>query len=302
MTDTTIETRAYWRDPALGARRELELPDGTITIFESGTGHPVVLVHGLVVNANLWRAVVPRLAGENHCVTVDLPFGSHARPMPDTDLTPPGLARLVIQALDALRLGPVTLVGNDTGGVVCQLVAIARPDLVAHLVLTSCDAYENFPPTAFGYLKLLARMPGGVAAIAAGLRIPAVRRLPLAYGWLAKHPLGRAASDSYALPATASRGIRADLRRLLRGLDNRHTLTAARSFAEVKQPVLLAWSQADRFFAPRYAERMAQDFPDARIEWIPDAYTFSPEDQPDLLSTAIANFVRESQVRGRDPR
>ncbi|MEV6771766.1 alpha/beta hydrolase [Nocardia sp. NPDC051030] len=294
MTDLTIEERATWRHSDLGERFELALPEGRIDVFRRGAGEPIVFVHGVLVNANLWRNVVPRLADEFQCTTLDLPLGSHARPLPDADLTLPGLARLVVGALEAMRVGPVTLVGNDSGGAVCQLVAATRPDLIKRLVLTSCDAYENFPPPAFGFLKLLASTPGAVAALAAGLRLRAVQRLPIAYGWLTFRPIDRDASDSYALPPSAVPGIRDDLRRLLRGLDKRHTLTAARSFAGFVRPVLLAWSADDRFFLPRYATRMAEDFPNARIEWIPDARTLSPEDQPALLATAISTFIGEN--------
>ncbi|MFI5775844.1 alpha/beta fold hydrolase [Nocardia sp. NPDC051570] len=296
MTMQTTEARPIWRDSALGARRELALPAGAIDIFERGEGEPVVFVHGLLVNANLWRRVVPRMAHEFHCVTIDLPFGSHRISMPDADLDPPGLARLVIDTIEALGLGPVTLVGNDTGGAICQLVAAARPDLIARLVLTSCDAYENFPPPRFGYLKLVARLPGGVATLGAALRIPAVRRLPLAFGALSKRALAREAIDSYALPAGVARDIRADLRRVLRGLDRRHTIAAAKAFTTFGRPVLLAWSTEDPLFPTRYAHRLAGDFRDARIEWIPGAGTLSPEDQPALVATAIAMFVSRTRT------
>ncbi|WP_123670546.1 alpha/beta fold hydrolase [Actinocorallia herbida] len=292
----TTEARAWWRDPALGARRELTLPTGTVAVSETGSGEPIVFVHGLLVNANLWRLVVPGLADRFRCLTLDLPFGAHAGSVPDADLTPPGLAALVVAALEALDRGPVTLVGNDTGGAVCQLVAVSRPDLVARLVLTSCDAYDNFPPKAFGYLKPVAAVPGGLAALLTALRLPALRRLPIAFGRLSRRTVPRKVSDTYVLPACVGRDVRADLRRVLRGVDRRHTLEAARRFGGFTRPVLIAWSADDVFFPAGHAERLAADFPDATLTWIPGARTFSAEDAPEALAASIAAFVGDNPV------
>src|SRR5579864_7508036 len=144
-TETT-----YWRSPALGTPRELDLPGGRIRCFRSGRGRPVVLVHGLLVNGNLWRGVVERLAPSFDCVTLDLPLGSHELAMgPDADLTPPALAGLVLDAIEALGLEDVTLAGNDTGGALCQIAVTERPERIGRLVLTSCDYAENFPPKEF---------------------------------------------------------------------------------------------------------------------------------------------------------
>lgn len=289
-----------WRDHNLGARRELGPPERRVAVFERGTGdQPIVFVHGLLANANLWRHVVPHLAPTYRCLTLDLPFGAHPLPMPTADLRPSGLAAIVIDAIEELGRGPVTLVGNDTGGLVCQLVAVLRPDLLTRLVLTSCDAYDNLPPTLFGYLKPLARMPAALGLGFAALRIPALRRLPLAYGWLTNRGLPAPVGDSYVLPVARDRNIRADLCRVVRGLDKRVSLAVARRFGEFQRPVLIAWSERDRFFPAAHAERLAGDFPDARLVWIPDSRTFSPEDQPTRLSAAIAEFVGQTATQPR---
>ena len=107
----------------------------------------------------------------------------------DADLSPYGLAKLLADFIAALELEDVTLVGNDTGGAICQITTTRHPERLGRLVLTPCDAYENFLPPAFRYLQALARVPGGIAAVAASMRIPAVRRTPLAFGWLAKRPI-----------------------------------------------------------------------------------------------------------------
>jgi pimeloyl-ACP methyl ester carboxylesterase len=278
----------------LGERKQVALDQGTISYRERGTGEPIVFVHGLLVNGDLWRKVVPELSKDFRCITPDWPLGSHELPMKaDADLAPRGLARLIADFLAALELENVTLVGNDTGGGISQIVVARHPERIGRLVLTNCDAYENFPPRMFRFLILLARVPGGVWALMQPMRVRAMRRTPIAFGLLAKHGIDDQALDSYARPALSSAAIRRDLAKAMKDIDPSHTLEAARAFPGFERPVLLAWSREKAFFPPAHAERLASDFPAGRVEWVEDSYTFVPEDQPTRLAELIGAFVRE---------
>jgi pimeloyl-ACP methyl ester carboxylesterase len=286
--------KAAWRDPALGTPRELDLPGGRVRVFEAGSGAPIVFVHGVLVNANLWRKVVRRLSPDFRCIALELPLGSHALPMPENaDLSPYGLADLIADAIAELGLEDVTLVGNDTGGALCQITVTRRPERIGRLVLTSCDYRDNFPPAMFAYLKLLPPISPLVPVLFAPLRLRALRRAPFAFGWLTKRPIDSQAEDSYALQVLQDRRVRADLNKLIRAIDKRYTNEAADKLGEFDKPALIAWSREDKFFKPAHAERLAEDLPKARLEWIDDAFTFSMEDQPERLSELIAGFVRE---------
>ena len=272
---------------------EVRLPQGTISYRELGGGEPIVLVHGLLTNGELWRDVAPKLASDFRVIVPDWPLGSQKIPLdPGADLSPPGLARLIADFLSALGLGNVTLVGNDTGGAICQLVAVNHPERIGRLVLTPCDAYENFLPPAFRPLQVLARIPGSVYLIAQSLRPRAAHRLPLAYGWIMKRR-DDALTTAWLEPARTSRAIRREVASILKGISPRYTLEAAEHFGEFRKPVLIAWAPEDRFFKLRYAERMAEAFPDARLELIEDSYTFVSLDQPERTAELISAFARE---------
>jgi pimeloyl-ACP methyl ester carboxylesterase len=290
----TMNEKATWRAPALGVARELELPQGRLRYFEAGTGSPIVFLHGLLVNANLWRKVVALLSPDFRCIALDLPLGSHTLPMPEAaDLTPHGLADLVADAIEALTLDEVTLVGNDTGGALCQVVVTRRPERIGRLVLTSCDYRDNFPPAMFRYFKPAAAIPGAMKLLMLPMRLRAPRRLPFAFGWLVMRPIDREAEDSYLLAGMTIPGVERDLKRVIRGLDTHYTNAAADRLGQFDKPALIAWSRDDRFFKPAHAERLAQDLPNARLEWIDNARSLSPEDEPDRLAELIASFVRE---------
>ncbi len=287
---------ADWRSPELGPARMLDLGSGRrLRVHSVGEGPPMVFVHGALVNANLWRKVVPRLAGFQR-VTLDLPLGSHLEPMDkQADMSPPALADLIADAIEALDLRDVTVVGSDTGGALTQILAARRPERLGSLVLTSCDAFDNFPPRFFRIVLAPARIPGFIPIGFGALRVRALRRLPIAYGWLSMEPIDRQAEDSYVLPVLTRREVQRDIRRVLAGLDPKYTLDAALKLTAWDRPALIAWSAEDRFFPPEHGERLAKVIPGARFELIAGARTFSPEDQPERLAKLIGEFARERE-------
>jgi pimeloyl-ACP methyl ester carboxylesterase len=281
------------RSLALGQLHEIDLPSATLRYRERGEGPPVVLVHGLLVNADLWRNVTPALsAGGFRCLAPDWPLGSHDVPVPRADLSPPGVANLVADFLDALDLHDVTVVANDTGGAIAQLLMVQRPRRIGRVVLTPSDSFERFFPPPFTFLPRLARIPGAVWLLVQSLRLRALHRLPIAFGWVTKRPIEPGVADSYLEPSRRVAAIRRDLARFLVGVHNRHTLAAARELPRFTKPVLLAWATEDRLFPMALARRLAATLPNATLVPIEDSYTFIPEDQPAQLARLIVEFSR----------
>jgi pimeloyl-ACP methyl ester carboxylesterase len=274
--------------------QDVNLPQGTIRYRESGAGEPIVFVHGLLVNGRLWEQVAARLTPDFRCIVPDWPLGSHEVPMnPDADLSPPGVAKIVADFLERLDLEKVTLVGNDSGGAISQLVATTYPERVGRLVLTNCDAYDNFPPKLFAYLKPAVTIPGGVALLTQSLRIKPLRRTPIAYGVLTKSRLSDELLDEWLQPGLTSPEIRRDTVKFIRGASPKQTERAARELSRFNAPTLFAWAPEDRWFKVEHAERLAASMPDARVERIPNSKTFVSIDQPERLAELISAFIRE---------
>jgi pimeloyl-ACP methyl ester carboxylesterase len=275
---------------------KVELDAGPIGYRDSGSGPVIVFAHGLLVDGTLWRKVTPLLDSDFRCVAPDLPLGSHREPMrAGADLTPPGVARIVADFIEKLGLEDVTLVGNDTGGAISQLVATNHPERLGRLVLTPCDAYENFLPPMFRPLQYAAKVPGVLTAVMQSTRIRAVQRSPLGFGMLiSPDQIDPDVLDAWVRPYLGNAGIRRDTIKFLKSISNRYTLEAAERLRDFDRPTLIAWAPEDRFFKFKYAERLAAAIPDSRLVRIEDSRTFVSEDQPERLAEEIATFVRET--------
>ncbi|MCA3226774.1 MAG: alpha/beta hydrolase [Burkholderiales bacterium] len=273
----------------------MPLAAGPLVVTELGppAAVPLVFLHGVLANSTLWTGVADRLAPDHRCLLLDLPLGAHPEPMnTDADLSPSGLVAVVIDALDRLGIERAILVGNDSGGALCQLMIAAHPHRLRALVLTSSDAYDTWLPFMFKPLELMAFVPGLLRIVAQLLQWPPLRRSPLGFGWLSKR-MTDADSAAFVTPLARAPWARRDVGKFLRGISPRLTRRAAQHFAGFAAPVLVLWSRDDRLLPLRLGQHLASDLPRARLELVTDAYTFSPVDAPEAVAQAIDRFVRE---------
>ncbi|MFE6036934.1 alpha/beta fold hydrolase [Streptomyces sp. NPDC056452] len=258
-----------------------------------GDGPVVVLLHGVAMNGTLWRHVVGELRDDFRCIVPTLPLGAHRRPMrPDADLTVPGVARLVAEFLDALDLTDVTLVMNDWGGAQA-LVADGRDQRIGKLVITSCEAFDNFPPGLPGRnLYAAAKMPGGIELAFALLKLKPMRRLPMTWGWMSKRPVPNEVLDAWFQPLWTSTEIRRDLRAYVLGVPPKDELLRwAEGLRAFDRPALVVWATEDKVMPLDHGRRLAELLPQGELVEIADSYTLIPEDQPQQLSAAIRAFL-----------
>lgn len=275
----------------------VSLEPGTIHYTDDGPPDApvIVLLHGVLVDGRLWRKVVPALAATHRVIVPDLPLGAHSIALaPHAERTPAGVARLVAELLAALDLHDVTLVGNDTGGALAQLVAADHPERVGRLVLASCDAFENFPPGPFKALVPLARHERLLRLMYATLAWEWTWRLPIAFGWVVRHRLDREVVGGWVTAIRAGGGTFRDGAAFVRALDPAVTEAVARRLPAFDRPVLVLWAREDRLFPPAHALRLAALFEDARVAWIEDSYAFVAEDQPEATAAAILAFLTET--------
>jgi pimeloyl-ACP methyl ester carboxylesterase len=207
----------------------------------------------------------------------------------DADLSPYGVAAIIASFLERLELEDVTIVGNDSGGAMSQVLVTRHPERIGRLVLTNCDTHENFPPGAFKAMPPIAALPGGMSLLAAPFRIGALARR--AFPPFTRDPLPADLIASWMQPGLHDAGVRRDLKKVTSGMNKRYTLEAAERLRGSDLPILLTWAPGDRFFPIKYAERLAGEAGNARLVEIEGSKTFVPIDQPQRLTDEIATFV-----------
>lgn len=270
----------------------IDISAGTIHYEATGpeSGRPVVFVHGYMMGGQLWRQVSERLAERGlRCIAPTWPLGAHPEPLrPGADRSITGVAGIVADFLAALDLDDVVLVGNDTGGVVTQLVAVHYPERLGALVLTSCDAFEHFPPPILKPVILAAKSKKVFRAAIQAVRAPVARKR--AYEGLAHSDID-ALTQAWVQPAVSDPAIAEDLRQFSLSLRTEVTTGVAARLHEFDKPTLIAWSADDVFFELEDGRRLAATIPNARLEVIEGARTFSMVDRPDRLADLLSSIA-----------
>ena len=274
---------------------QVELEQATIdyqVIGPEDSAHPPVLfVHGILVDHRLWGRVAEGLAQQGfRCILPDWPLGSHTIPVNNgADISPRGIATLIRDFTVALGLSDVTLVGNDTGGGLCQFVVDAHPEVVGRLVLTNCDAFDKFPPFPFTVVFALLRGPASIKMLFGQMQLTALRHSPLGFGLLLSNPDPQL-TKSWLEPCRRDSRICRDLATLLRHVAKTDLTDVSTRFPRFTKPVTLVWGQRDRCFKPTLGQRMAELFPNSSLIEVADAKTFVSLDNPGAVIDAIATI------------
>jgi len=282
---------------------ELDLTAGTIEYGDTGGDGPVlVLLGGVAMHGSVWDPVVELLRDEYRCVTPTLPLGGHRRPMRrDADLTLAGHARIAEELIERLDLREVTLVGNDHAAAIA--LAGTRPARVARLVISPCEAFENYPPGLPGKnLRLLALIPGGLYLGMQSMRVGLLRRSPVGFGWMAKHPLPDELVDRWLEPMQTQAGVRRDVRRYVIGARRREMMEFCERLRRFERPALVVWTPEDKVQRPEHGARLAALLPDARLVELRDSYTLVMRDQPEAFAGAVREFVAATPLGGEAAR
>ena len=256
---------------------------------EDSAHPPVVFVHGILVDSRLWDRVAEGLAQLGfRCYLPNWPLGSHTIPVDDpAALSPRGVATMIRDFIVAVGLSDVTLVGNDTGGGLCQMVVDAYPEHVGRLALTNCDAFDKFPPFPFTLVFALLRGPVSIKVLFEQMRIKALRHSPLGFGLLLADPDPHLTA-SWLEPARTDARIRRDLARLLRQLAKTDLTEASTRMGRFTKPAVIVWGQRDRCFTPSLGRRLAAQFPNSTLIEVPGARTFVSLDNPRAVVDAVA--------------
>jgi pimeloyl-ACP methyl ester carboxylesterase len=271
-------------------QRKVETPSGSINYVERGSGPAALFVHGVLLNGYLWRHQLAQLGDLRRCIAVDLLAHGDTEISAAQDVSVTANAHMLAQFLDAMKIDQVDLVGNDSGGGICQIFAALYPKRIRSLALTNCDAHDNWPPEAFK--PFVARVAAGDLPVIlnAMLADKSVYRSPQALGPAYERP--EAVSDdtieTYLRPFVRSSQRTRDLERFINAFDCRHTVEIEKSLGLVQAPTLIAWGTDDIFFDLKWSHWLEKAIPGTkrRVEF-KSARLFFPEERSDEFNTEL---------------
>jgi pimeloyl-ACP methyl ester carboxylesterase len=277
--------------------RMVDAAGTAIFVRESGQGPPVVLLHGFPETGRCWQAVA-RALSENHRVLVpDLPgYGRSARPTSYDSTT---LANTIASFMEAAGAPRAAVVGHDWGGGVAFRLALTHPDQVKRLAVINSPFRKL--DLRHGWHMLFFNLPLLPEALltAAGDRwidfiLRAASTAPDAFEPDALAEYHRAyrtlerKRSAFAYYRTVTRRIIASK------LPTSRLPARARSSGprgSIDMPTLVIWGALDRALPIALAEGIVKEIPHARLETIPDAGHFVPEERPERVAQLLKEFL-----------
>ena len=279
-------------------RRSVEIPSGRISYLDQGNGPIALFVHGVLLNSHLWRHQLAGLSDIRRCIAVDLLAHGDTEIAPSQDVSVRANAKMLEEFLDALAIDQVDLVGNDSGGGICQIFAALYPARVRSLVLTNCDAHDNWPPEAFkGFVSMVAA--GGLAeTLQAMLADKSVYRSPQALGLAYERPESVADDtiETYLLPHLRSPQRLHDLERFVNAFDCRHTVNVEAALKSVRAPALIAWGTDDIFFDLKWSHWLENTLRGSRRIEFSGGRIFFPEERAGEFNRAVRAHWSSSEA------
>lgn len=252
----------------------------------TGEGFAVVLVHGIPGSGRTWDGVAQRLSGRHRVVVPDLlGFGSSDRPAGARQLHAEAQADALGDALDALVIERMILVGHDFGGPVAVTFTRNHPERVAALVLLAANAFSD-TPVPFPLSLVTAPVVGPAAARALFSRPSLAMMVRRGFGpGASPRDLGRYLGDN-GQAASVRTIFAASLRQLAELYD-----PVERVLGTITVPTLVGWGDHDPFFAVDQGRRTAEAIPGAELHVYDGAGHFLPEERPAELAADIARLA-----------
>jgi pimeloyl-ACP methyl ester carboxylesterase len=277
---------------ASATRHSVRTPSGKISYLDQGAGPVALFVHGVLLNSRLWRHQLSDLSDIRRCIAVDLLAHGETEITPEQDVSVTANAEMLKQFLDALHIDQVDLVGNDSGGGICQIFAASYPQRIRSLTLTDCDTHDNWPPEAFKPFLAMAANGGLRKTLDAMLADKNIYRSPDALGPAYEHPdqMSDDTIEAYLRPLVRNEQRTRDLQRFLAAFDNKHTRAIESRLKALQAPTLIVWGTDDLYFDVKWSHWLAETIPGTRrrIEF-PGARIFFPEERS-------ADFNRELRL------
>jgi pimeloyl-ACP methyl ester carboxylesterase len=291
LHDRALPPPGAWLAAASLEPRHETVDGRRLRYVRTGSGDPVVLVHGFGSSLYTWKDVLPALAARHEVVALDLPgFGESDRP---GDLAFDDLPRAVVGLMDRLGLERVALVGNSLGGAAAAVVAAERTERVSALVLVDAAGFDLAPSGRPRLVRLATSALGPALSALPGKRLLVETALRQVF-----HDPRRVSAERVAEYAAAARhpGTFAAVRSLGRSLGPRGAGFEA-ILGRVEAPTLVLWGEHDRWIPAAHADRFVQRIGGSRKVVIPACGHVPQEERPAETARLVLGFLAEAAGR-----
>lgn len=260
---------------------------GPLAYVDIGAGPAVLFVHGVCVNSALWRRVIAAVQDDYRCLAVDLPLHGRSPARPDHHYSLATLAQGLCDLLDALNVPQVHLLGNDTGGAVCQVLAATQRARLRSLTLTNCDTRGNIPPASFVRTVELARAGRLARSATRWVRNLDLARSERSIGAGYRHSayLTEAVIRHYLGPVMGTLEAAREFEHFLStALRDDDLIATEPGLSQLDVPTLIVWAANDLFFDLKWAYELAQLIPGASMPVVVhDAALYFADERPETL-------------------
>jgi pimeloyl-ACP methyl ester carboxylesterase len=276
------------------ARKTVTTPYGEIAYVERGSGPTALFVHGVILNGYLWHDVIDELEPQRRCIAMDLMGHGYSRVADDQDLSFAAQAAMLESFVDALGLGQVDLVANNSGGGIAQIFAATHPERIRTMTLTNCDTHDNlFPPAVVPLFDVI--RAGKLLDIFKPM-LASTDTARNGFGSSLEHPdqLSDETIRAFLEPLVANEEASRSCQRWIQALDVEDMLRIEPQLRELNAPTLIVWGTGDVFFDVEWAYWLRRAIPGAvDVIEVPGAKLFFPLEHPKLLVEKITDFWAE---------
>ena len=267
---------------------------GVLQYRDEGKGSSILLfIHGTLSNSNTWRKIIPPLSEKYRCIAIDLPLGGHSIPLSDSvDLSPVGIAIIIKEFLQTLKIDKVTIVSNDTGGAYAQIFASLYPEHVDKLIFSNCEVLETFPPKKFKYLVKSVKIPGFTYLLSRSFKIKSLLKSDMMMGLLSHKVTSSELSELYLKSYIENKAIRKNFADNVKTWSSNYTIEAAEKLKSFTFPVLILWGEDDKkLFPMALGIQLKNIFSNVTLIQIPNSKTYVQEDAPQRMIKEINYFL-----------
>jgi len=282
---------------SIPVKNSVQTPSGRISYTEQGSGPVALFVHGVLLNGYLWRHQQTELSDVRRTIAVDLLTHGATEIAPDQDVSVLANAKMLNEFLDALSIEKADVVGNDSGGGICQIFSALYPERVRSLTLTNCDTHDNWPPEAFKPFVAMVKDGGLRNTLEAMLSNKAVYRSPDALGPAYEHPENVADEtiETFLRPFVATDQRTRDLERFVNAFDNKYTVEVEAKLKMLNASTLIVWGTDDIYFDLKWSHWLAETIPGTkRRAEFKGARIFFPEERAEDFNRELRDFWKQT--------